>query len=100
MKSFREEIMDALNDFYEKYDGRSPDHLLVSQKQFEWMQSEKKFEKLAKKDGTESSEYGYMGMHIWGIDTLEADSEPIAVLIEDETFWEKMPQAKDFYGRR
>lgn len=60
------------------------------------MESEKKLEKLANTE----SEYGYMGMHVWGVETLEPDSEPIAVLIEDETFWEKMPQAKDFYDRR
>lgn len=99
MSTFREEVMDALDRYYGKHDGDTPAHILVSQSHYDWLESEKKLETVVR-DGNKMPQSGFMGMIAWGVETLEPDSEPIAVMVDDETFWSNMPQAKDFYNKK
>jgi hypothetical protein len=99
MTTFREAVMEALDDFYQRSGGDTPDHILIEQWRFETLREANRLEQLSDKDGGVSGELGYMGMQAWPNTRMNASPE-VAILLSDDTFWSAMPKAKDFYDRR
>jgi len=93
IENFRTKALDALDEYYILYDDH-PDYIMIDSEVYNFLEKNKKFEKLADENGNESSEFGYLGMRIWGV-TLP---ENVAILfLTKEEFNSIFPTAKDFY---
>jgi len=95
MTTFREAVMEALNDFYERADGDTPDHILIEQWRFETLREANRLEQLSDEEGGVSGERGYMGMQAWPNARMN-DSAEVAILLSEDTFWSVMPKAEDY----
>lgn len=80
MSDFRERLLDALNDSYEKYDGDTPDHIIVSESVYADLSAENV-------DHFPLSGEGYLGMTLWHSAALDERGKD-ALLLSDEVFAE------------
>lgn len=101
-------VMGALDDFVERADGTSPDHLFVSRAIWEHMRETQKFERLQNPDSPPrrpmqtglpyDHRYGFFGMRVWPCSYLDEDDTDM-ILISEELFAEMydcvMPTVQD-----
>jgi|APHM01.1.fsa_nt_gi hypothetical protein len=100
MSEFREAVMEALDNCYERTGGNTPDHIIIAQTHYERLEKKGKLEEPGDREWRHNpdkvGQWAYLGMTVWPNSHMDHTNE-VAILISDEVFWESMPQAKDFY---
>lgn len=95
MSSFREAVMDAMDDFYEQSDGMVPQHIIVSERKYSGLRVEKLGRGKGETQYYPTSGEGYIGMVLWHSDAL--DNTPVdALLLTDKMMHSLFSQSKDF----
>jgi hypothetical protein len=101
-------VMDAMDDFVERSDGSSPDHLLVSRPIWDEMRDSDRFERLRNPASPPrrlsqsglpyDHRYGYFGMRVWpcSMDEEEHDIVLVAEPLFSEAFNRVMSQPSDW----
>lgn len=82
--TFRRSVMAELDEVYERTDGSTPDHMIVSEAVWTNMKRNSKLERLRESDFS-GHNYGYMGMVVWRSSTLD-DRDKDALLLSSDVF--------------
>lgn len=90
---FRTAVLDEQDRVYEEYDGRTPDHIIVSQEIYHELDGWNRLEPLA--DNSPPKRPGYVGMKVWYSRALDK-REKVALLVSDEVFEELVTRTEDF----
>ncbi len=96
MNPLRAAVMDKMDEYHEKTDGSTPDHIIVSEATWRDMKENSKFEKLGSTDVPKrrNEHYGFMGMRVWKSEVLD-DTEAEFMLLSEQNFRKIMPTVAD-----
>lgn len=78
---------------YDKFDGRTPDHIILSKEIYNQLDEANRFETL--KDTSSPKRPGYLGMKVWWSKAIDR-RDNAALLISDEVFDQIVTRAEDF----
>ncbi len=84
---FRQAVLEQQDAAYDKY-GESPDHIVLSEEMFEFLNGLHKFERLQNGDN------GFIGMQIWKSSSLDSYNKA-ALLLSTEAFRDIATLGKD-----
>lgn len=89
--------MDAMDDYHERTDGSTPDHIIVSRAVWRDMKTKSRFEKIGSTDTPKRrrSPYGFMGMRVWQSGAVSRRNEDF-LLVSEEVFARVMPFVRDW----
>lgn len=89
---FRMRVMDYQDAAHELTDGDTPDHILLSEEMWNFLDESHKFEQLA--DG-KMLESGFLGMNVWKCEALDNHNR-VALLLSDKAFQQIAPTPSDY----
>jgi hypothetical protein len=85
--------MDRQDAAYELTDGESPDHIILSESMWNFLDESHNFEQL--KDTSGAKKEGFIGMKVWKCSSLEKHGKH-ALLLSESAFRHVAPLAKDY----
>lgn len=90
---FRADVLNEQDATYDEFDGRTPDHIILSKEIYDQMREANCFEKLT--PSAPPKRPGYIGMKVWWSKAIDR-RDTAALLISDEVFEQIVTQAEDF----
>jgi len=84
--------MDEQDEAYDQFDGRTPDHIILSKEIYDQLDEKNRFETL--KENYPPKRPGYLGMKVWWSDALDS-RDKAALLISDDVFQQIAPTVSD-----
>lgn len=88
--------MAAMDDYHERTDGSTPDHIIVSRAVWRDMKTRSRFEKIGSTDipKRRRQSFGFMGMRVWQSGALEKRNQDF-LLVSEDVFERVMPTVAD-----
>jgi len=85
-----------MDDYHERTDGSTPDHIIVSRAVWRDMKTKSRFEKIGSTDipKRRRQAFGFMGMRVWQSGALEKRNQDF-LLVSEDVFASVMPTVAD-----